>query len=64
MGEYLRRGASSFRAEDEERLLEGMIAQMQKTTAQANAAIDAALAEVEASNRRIAGMEARRRKAA
>ncbi|BBH14767.1 hypothetical protein CH06BL_40150 [Chromobacterium haemolyticum] len=36
-----------------------MMAQMEKTTAQAGAAIDEALSYVEASNRRIAAMEAR-----
>lgn len=57
MGEFLRRAASSYRPSEEDRMLEGMIDQMNKTTAQANAAIDAALAFVEASNKRIAAME-------
>ncbi len=57
MGEFLRRAASSFRPNEDEKLLEGMIDQMLKTTAEANAAIDEALAFVEASNRRIAEME-------
>lgn len=59
MGEFLRRAASSYRPSEEDRMLEGMIDQMNKTTAQANAAIDAALAFVEASNKRIAAMERR-----
>jgi hypothetical protein len=57
MGELLRRAASSYRPSDDDRALEGMIDQMNKTTAQANAAIDKALAFVEASNKRIAAME-------
>jgi hypothetical protein len=57
MGEFLRRAASSYRPSEEDRMLDGMIDQMNKTTAQANAAIDEALAFVEASNKRIAAME-------
>lgn len=57
MGEFLRRAASSFRPGEDDRILDGMIGQMVKTTAQASAAIDDALAFVEASNRRIAVME-------
>jgi hypothetical protein len=57
MGELLRRGALSFRSVEDDKLLEGMIYQMNKTTAQASAAIDEALAFVEASNKRIAQME-------
>lgn len=57
MGEYLRRAATAYQPSEDERLLEGMIEQMSKTTAQASAAIDEALAFVEASNRRIAAME-------
>lgn len=59
MGEFLRRAASSFRPDEDERVLEGMIDQMLKTTAQAGAAVDDALAFVEDSNRRIAAMENR-----
>ena len=57
MGELLRRAASSYRPSEDDRALEGMIDQMNKTTAQASAAIDKALAFVEASNKRIAAME-------
>ena len=60
MGEFLRRAAASFRPIEDEKMLEGMIDQMLKTTAQANAAIDDALAFVEASNRRISVIEAGR----
>jgi len=44
-------------AVDQVVLFEGLIAQMNKSTAQASAAIDKALAFVEASNRRIDEME-------
>lgn len=57
MGEYLRRAAAAFRPNEDDKLLEGMIEQVNKTTAQASAAIDQALAYVEASNERIASME-------
>jgi hypothetical protein len=57
MGEYLRRAAAAFRPGEDDKLLEGMIDQMNKTTAQASAAIDRALSFVDASNKRIAGME-------
>lgn len=57
MGEFLRRAAASYRPNEEDKLLEGMIDQMNKTTKQANAAIDEALEFVEASNKRIAAME-------
>ncbi|MHB1322106.1 MAG: plasmid mobilization protein [Acidithiobacillus ferrivorans] len=57
MGEFLRRAAASYRPSEEDTMLAGMIDQMNKTTTQANAAIDAALAYVEASNQRIAAME-------
>ena len=66
MGELLRRAASSYRPAEDDKVLEGMIDQMNKTAAQAGASIDRALAAVEASNRRIAAMErkAAQRKAA
>jgi hypothetical protein len=57
MGELLRRAASSYRPSVDDKVLEGMIVQMNKTTAQANAAIDKALAFVEASNKRFAELE-------
>ena len=57
MGEFLRRAAASFHPSDDDQILEGMIDQMNKTTTQANAAIDKALAYVDASNKRIAVME-------
>ncbi|WP_297483003.1 hypothetical protein [Ferrovum sp.] len=57
MGEFLRRAASSYCPSEEASMLVGMLDQMNKTTAQANAAIDGALAFVEASNQRITAME-------
>lgn len=57
MGELLRRAVSSYRTSEQDKQLEGMIDQMNKTTAQANAAIDKALAFVDASNKRIVAME-------
>jgi hypothetical protein len=57
MGEFLRRVAAPFRPNEDEKMLEGMIEQMVKTTAQASAAINDALAYVEASNERIAALE-------
>lgn len=57
LGELFRRGAASYQTRENDTLLEGMIIQMQKSTAQAENAIDDALAFVEKSNRRIAQME-------
>lgn len=64
MGEFLRRAADSYSPAEDDAILEGMIEQMLKTTAQANDAIDDALAFVEASNQRIAALEAQARKKA
>jgi hypothetical protein len=57
MGEFLRRAAASFRPSDDDKALEGMIDQMNKTTAEAGAAIDKALKFVDESNNRIELME-------
>jgi hypothetical protein len=57
MGEFLRRAAASYRPSEDDKVLEGMINQMNKSNARASAAIDEALAFVEASNKRIARME-------
>ena len=57
MGEYLRRAAAAFRPAEDEQALEKMIHQMNKTTVQANRALESALAFVKASNQRIAAME-------
>lgn len=57
MGEFFRRAAMAFQPAEDEKLLEGMIEQLNKTTMRANLAIDEALAFVEASNERMATME-------
>jgi hypothetical protein len=62
LGEFFRRAASTYQAKDADDLLDGLIGQMQKTSVEAEAAIDAALAFVEASNQRIAAMESARGK--
>ena len=61
MGEFLRRAAAAYRPSNDDELLEGAITQILETTRKAERAIDDALAYVEASNRRIAQMEARRK---
>ncbi len=60
MGEFLRRAAASFRPAEDDKVLQGMIAQMIKTTERAGKAIDDALSFVEASNQRIAALEAKK----
>ncbi|SRR6266513_474530 len=64
MGEVLRRGARALRASsaDDEKLLLGMIDQMNKSTERAGKAIDDLLAYVELSNRRIEAMERQAKK--
>ena len=57
MGEFLRRSASAFSPAEDTKILEGMIGQMNRSTQQAGAAIDDAIAFVESSTRRIAAME-------
>lgn len=59
-GEFMRRAAESFRPAEDEQALEAMIAQMVKSTEQAELAIDSAIEFVEASNQRIAAMELNR----
>lgn len=63
MGEYFRRAAASFHPSEDDLMLAGMIEQMVKTTAHASAAIDDALAYVDASNKRIDALESRRKAA-
>jgi hypothetical protein len=57
-GEYLRRAGDAYSPEEDNALLEGLLAQVTKTTLQAERAIDEALAYVEASEKRITGIEA------
>ena len=58
-GEYMRRAAEGYRPADDDKALEAMINEMNKATESAEKAIDDALAYVEASNKRIAEMEAK-----
>jgi len=57
IGEYLRRAAAAFSPDDENEALDGLLRQVERSTAAANAAMDRTLAHVEASNRRIETME-------
>ena len=61
MGEFSRRAAASFQPMEDDKILEGMVDQMTRTTAAASAAIDDAIAFVEASNRRIKALESKRK---
>ncbi len=58
VGEFMRRAAEAYEPEADDKMLDGLIGQIQKTTAEASKALDAALAFVAASERRIAKMEA------
>ena len=60
ISEFFRQAAASFDAPRDDRLLDEAIIQLNKTASQASMAIDQALAFVEASNKRIAAMEAAR----
>lgn len=59
MGEFLRRGAAAFQSTGDDPILEGMIRQMADSTARASAAMDDAIAFVDASNARMAKLEVR-----
>ncbi|MFI4969308.1 MAG: hypothetical protein ACHP7D_03815 [Lysobacterales bacterium] len=61
MGEFMRRAAASFRPSQDDQLLDGMIDRMVASTARASAAIDDAVAYVEASNKKIARLEKKKR---
>lgn len=61
MGEFLRRAAESFRPDEDTEILNGMIDQMIKTTNRASEAIDDALEFIDASNKRMAALEAARK---
>lgn len=64
VGEYMRRAAASYSPSEDESALSAMIDQMLKATDRAENAIDDAIAFVESSNKRIARMEAKRKKVA
>ncbi len=59
VGEFLRQAAESYEPEAEAALVEGLLGQVQITTAEAMGALDEALAFVNASQRRIARMESK-----
>ena len=61
MGEFMRRAAASFRPSQDDQLLDGMLDRMLMSTARASAAIDDAVAYVEASNKRIARLEKKKK---
>ena len=60
VGEFLRQAAAAYRPNEDDQVIEGMIQQMLKSTAQASAAIDDAIAYVAASNKRLAALESGR----
>ncbi len=62
LGEYLRRAAAAFSPEEDNEALDALLTQVERSTAAASAAIDDTLAYVEASNQRIAAMEAAARR--
>ena len=59
LSELMRRGASAYSPEEAEDELEALLEKIVKSTAEAEAALDDALAFVAESNRRIAAMEGR-----
>lgn len=61
--EYLRRAAAAFSPEQDNDELAALLTQVERSTASASAAIDDALAYVDASNKRIAEMELAARRA-
>jgi len=58
-GEYMRQAAKRFQTAEDNDMLENMIEQMLGATNKAERSIDEAIAYVEASNQRIAIMEAK-----
>lgn len=61
MGEFVRRAAQAYNAGEDSKMLEGLIDQVKKTTHEAVAAMDSALAYVAASNARMERVEAKGR---
>lgn len=59
-GEFLRRAGEGYSPSEDEALLEGLLAQVVKTTRQAERSIDDALAFVAASERRLAKLSVSR----
>ena len=60
-GEYLRRAAESFNPAEDVKALEFLVSKMTEATERAGRAIEETLAFVDASNRRLDLMEARRK---
>lgn len=58
MGEFVRRAAEAYRPEEDEKLLDGLLEQVRRSTDQASLAMDAAFAFCAESQRRIEAMEA------
>lgn len=56
-GEYMRRAAVLYCNPKEEAMVDTMLRRLDESTQRASAAVDSALAWIEASNRRIAEME-------
>ena len=58
-GEFLRRAAAAFSPANDPHVLDGLFAQLEQSSARAQAALDAAFAEIAASEKRIAALEKR-----
>ena len=58
VSEFMRRAAEAYQPDASDDMLDGLVEQIRKTTAQASKALDDALAFVAASENRIAKMEA------
>ena len=57
VGELLRRAAAAYSVDEQDEALAGLVDQVRKSAAQASKALDDALRQVSASQRRIAAME-------
>lgn len=58
IGEFVRRAAEAYRPEEDEKLLDGLLEPVRRSTDQASLAMDAAFAFPAESQRRIEAMEA------
>ena len=58
MGEFVRRATDAYVPKEDDSLLAELVSQVEKSTAQANKALDVALKAMADSNKRIAAMEA------
>ena len=57
VGELLRRAAAAYSVDEQEEALAGLVEQVRKSAGEASKALDEALRQVSASQRRIAAME-------